>query len=162
MVLTLRPASAADAAEATEILNAIIAAGGTTAIETPLTTAEMAEWFLTPGPRVFCCTVAVHDGVIAGFQSVGRADYLPADCGEMGTYARIGHVQKGIGSALFGQTVLAARRLGLAQLNAKIRCDNTGGLAYYSSMGFDNDRPAPDVTLNSGQVVARVHKRFVL
>ncbi|WP_022702512.1 GNAT family N-acetyltransferase [Pseudorhodobacter ferrugineus] len=162
MVLILRPASTADAAEATDILNAIIALGGTTAIETPLTKAEMVEWFLMPGPRVFFCTVAVQDGVMVGFQSVGRADYLPAACGEMGTYARIGQNQKGVGSALFAETIRAARGLGLTQLNAKIRCDNTGGLAYYSRMGFGDGQPAPDVTLKSGKVIARVHKRFGL
>lgn len=162
MVLTVRPACLSDAAEAVGILNEIVAVGGTTALETPLTVAEMIEWFLVPGPRVFCCHVAMHGGVMFGFQSVGRSDNLPADCGEMGTYARIGHSQSGVGAALFAETVTAARDLGLTQLNAKIRRDNTGGLAYYSRMGFANDRPAPDATLKSGEVVGRVHKRFVL
>lgn len=162
MVLTVRPARLDDAAEAVAILNQIIARGGTTAIETPLTLEEMVTWFLVPGPHVWCCHVAMLNTAMVGFQSVGRSADLPADCGEMGTYARIGQIQKGIGRALFADTVQAARNLGLTQLNAKIRGDNTGGLAYYSRMGFANDRPAPDATLKSGTVVARVHKRFVL
>jgi len=43
-----------------------------------------------------------------------------------------------------------------------IRCDNAGGLAYYSRMGFGDDQPAAETMLKSGMKIARVHKRFVL
>ena len=162
MVLIIRPAQPSDAPEATPLLNAIIAAGGTTALETPLTEAEVVEWFLGPGPKVWCCHVAVQDGAVIGFQSVGRMARLPDAWGEMGTYAKLGQSQKGIGSALFSATKQAARDLGLTHLNALIRCDNSGGLAYYSRMGFTNDTPAAEVTLKSGQVIARVNKLLTL
>ena len=162
MVLTIRPAQAQDLPEATVMLNAIIAQGGTTAIEKPLSAPEVAEWFLIPGPRVWCCHIAEQDGVLLGFQSVGISDKLPKGWGEMGTYARIGQTQKGIGSALFAATKPAVKALGLTHLNALIRDDNSGGLAYYTRMGFADDRPAAEVTLKSGQVIARVDKRFAL
>ena len=162
MVLTIRVAQPSDCPAATVLLNAIIAAGGTTALETALTEAEVAEWFVTPGARVWCCHVALDGGALVGFQSVGRSNDLPTAWGEMGTDAQLGQAQKGVGTALFAATKTAARERGLTHLNAKIRCDNTGGLAYYSRMGFAHDRPAPDAVLKSGQVVGRVHKYFVL
>ena len=162
MVLTVRAACPGDIAAATVLLNQIIAAGGSTAIETPLTPAEVAEWFLTPGPKVWCSHVALRGDVVVGFQSVGRTDRLPAHWGEMGTYAQIGQAQAGVGTALFAVTKQAAKGLGLTHLNAMIRCDNTGGLAYYGRMGFGDDRPAPEAMLKSGKSIARVHKRFVL
>ncbi len=162
MVLTVRAARPGDLAAATVLLNQIIVVGGSTAIESPLSQAEVAEWFLTPGPQVWCSHVALRGDVVVGFQSVGRTDKLPVHWGEMGTYAQIGQAQSGVGTALFAVTKQAAKSLGLTHLNAMIRCDNTGGLAYYSRMGFGDDRPAPEATLKSGQCVARVHKRFVL
>jgi L-amino acid N-acyltransferase YncA len=162
MVLTIRPAAAADADQAATLLNAIIATGGTTAIETQLTPAEVMHWFLLPGPEVWCCHVAEQDGRIIGFQAVERSKRLPETCGEMATYAQPGHHQKGIGTALFAASSQAAKALGLTHLNALIRNDNTGGLSYYSRMGFGDDKPGADVTLKSGAVINRVNKRLSL
>ena len=161
MVLTVRPARAEDAETAAELLNAIIAQGGTTALETPLTAAETRDWFLI-GPKMWCCHVAMDGNLLVGFQSVGRYGDLGDDWGEMGTYARLGQTQKGIGAAMFEQTKRASKALGLKHLNALIRSDNLGGLAYYSRMGFGEDRPGKPATLRSGDVVARVAKRFDL
>jgi L-amino acid N-acyltransferase YncA len=162
MVLTIRPAQASDLPEAAALINEIIVKGGSTAIEVALTPDDVAEWFLTPGPRVHCGHVALCDGAVAGFQSVGRVARLPQGWGEMGTYTKLGSSQKGIGTALFNATKQAAKGLGLTYLNALIRSDNAGGLTYYTRMGFGDDRPAPDARLKSGAVIARVDKRFAL
>lgn len=162
MVLTIRAAVPGDAPAAMALLNAIIAKGGTTAMETPLSIEDVKNWFLLPGPRVWCCHVALADGTLVGFQSVGKFAALPDSWGEMGTYSALGTTQRGIGTALFAQTIIAARALGLRHLNALIRSDNAGGLAYYSRMGFGADQPGKPAALASGQVVERVAKRFDL
>ena len=143
-------------------MNAIILAGGTTAIETPLSAEEVVDWFIGPGPKVWCCHVALIGDELVGFQSVGRFDKLPVGWGEMGTYTKRGHAKTGIGSALFAATRVAARALGLTHLNALIRCDNTGGLAYYSRMGFGDDQAAAEAALKSGKQVPRISKRLAI
>lgn len=161
--LVVRDVAPGDAGELAELLNAIIAAGGTTALEDPFDAAELAEAYLT-GPDVHCCVVAVDDatGRIEGFQTLGRKPDLPGDVGDIGTFTRVGGKQRGVGTALFGATLVRARRLGLAAINATIRADNAGGLAFYDRLGFVPQSISAPLPLRDGTLVARVSKRFVL
>ena len=65
-------------------------------------------------------------------------------------------------SEFFVGPVEAARRLGYTWINATIRADNEGGLAYYQSRGFETYQIVRDVPLAGGQRVDRVKKRFDL
>ena len=159
--LQIRPATADDAGPMAKVLNAIVRTGGTTAIESLLDRADMIEWFIA-SPRVICCHVALATTALLGFQSVGRDPHLPDGWREMATFTAAGQTGKGIARALFAATVPAARRLGLHHLNAKIRADNVAGLAYYSSMGFVDDRTDVGVPLRDGRPVDRISKRFGL
>ena len=67
-----------------------------------------------------------------------------------------------IGSALFAATCAEARRLGLTGINATIRADNSGGLAFYSRQGFRDHSVRAAVPLKDGTPVDRVSKRFSL
>ena len=161
--IEIRDAARGDAAELAELLNAIIAQGGTTALEEPFTPERLAEAYLD-GPSVHCCFVAVdrETGRLEGFQCLGRYQGLPDDVGDIGTFARIDGKQRGVGSALFAATRERARRLGLAAINATIRADNVGGLAFYSKQGFQDHSVTPAVPLKDGRPVDRVSKRFRL
>jgi L-amino acid N-acyltransferase YncA len=160
--LTVRPVTDADAAELAELLNAIIARGGTTALQEPFTARRLADAYLT-GPDVICCFVAEDAaGQLLGFQTLGRYPGLPDGWGDIGTFTRVGGVQRGVGTALFAATRAEARRQGLAGLNATIRADNSGGLAFYGRMGFADHSLTPAVPLADGTLVDRVHKRFAL
>ena len=160
--LAIRPVAAPDAPALAELLNAVIAAGGTTALETPFTARSLAETYLT-GPNVHCCFVAEDDaGAVLGFQTLGRYPGLPEDIGDIATFARLGGTRRGIGSALFAATRTRAIALGLRAINATIRADNTGGLAFYSGLGFADHAVTRDMPLKDGTPVDRVHKRFVL
>lgn len=160
--LTVRPVTAADAAGLADLLNAVIAAGGTTALQEPFTPEALDAAYLT-GPNVHCCFVAEdEDGTLLGFQTLGRYPGLPEDVGDIGTFARIGGTQRGIGSALFAATSKRAAELGLSAINATIRGDNSGGLAFYTKQGFVDHDVTPGVPLKDGTPVDRVHKRFVL
>lgn len=160
-VPTIRPVAAADAAELAELLNAIIARGGTTAWETPFTPDHLRDAYLI-GPTVHCCFVADGDGVLLGFQTLGTQGFLPPEIGDIATFARVGGTQAGVGTALFAATKARARELGLAAINATIRADNTGGLAFYSRMGFIDHEVVPAVPLKDGTPVDRIRKRFLL
>ncbi|WP_164157390.1 GNAT family N-acetyltransferase [Sandarakinorhabdus rubra] len=160
-MLTIRPVAQADAAELADLLNAIIARGGTTAFETPFTPERLAHAYLT-GPSVHCCFVAEADVRLEGFQTLGTQPFLPASIGDIATFTRLGGTQRGVGTALFAATCARARELGLTAINATIRGDNTGGLAYYSRMGFIDHEVVPGVPLKDGTPVDRIRKRFQL
>lgn len=161
MTLEIRPAQSADAQAATDLLNAIIRTGGTTALQTPLSVEENTAYFLE-GPKVICCHVAVLDDQLVGFQSLGRLAELPEGWGDIATFAAKGLTGRGIGSALLAATRARALALGLHHINARIRADNTGGLTYYSRMGFVDYRVDPAVPLSDGTLVDRVIKQLVL
>ncbi len=157
----VRDTRAEDVPTLTLLLNDIIRAGGTTAIETPLTEAELAEWFVTGDPVVSSVT-AERDGLALGFQMISTYDPMPAGWADIATFVRIGTTQGGIGTALFTATCRCARAAGLTTLKATIRCDNTGGLAYYARIGFRDYDANPSFTLSDGRVVGQVHRRFDL
>jgi L-amino acid N-acyltransferase YncA len=163
MDLDIRPARSDDAPGLAELLNAIIARGGTTALEESFTPQALDAAYLT-GPDVICCFVAVEreGGRHEGFQTLGRYHGLPQDVGDIGTFARVGGTQRGIGAALFAATAAQARRLGLSAINATIRADNTGGLAFYNRMGFADLSVRAAVPLKDGTPVDRVNKRYDL
>ena len=68
----------------------------------------------------------------------------------------------GVGSALLDATTARAREIGLTAINATIRGDNTGGLTFYSRMGFIDHEIVPAVPLKDGTPVDRIRKRFAL
>ena len=160
-MLTIRPVEDGDAAELAILLNAIIARGGTTAFETPFTPDGLDQAYLT-GPTVHCCFVAEDGGPLLGFQTLGTQPFLPAEVGDIATFTRLGGTQSGVGTALFAATRERARQLGLAAINATIRADNAGGLAFYSRLGFIDHEVVPAVPLKDGTPVDRIRKRFAL
>lgn len=167
-MITTRPARRGDAVQMTALLNEIIATGGTTAHQTPLTAEKMLTHYITPKTTV-SCIVAVDDDEIIGFQSLEWPDptwhstnKLPADWADIATFARLGMAGRGIGTALFIDTLAAAKRARVATINATIRADNAGGLRYYSRAGFVDYKTAINVALKDGTLVDRVSKRFDL
>ena len=51
---------------------------------------------------------------------------------------------------------------GYVWINAEIRADNTGGLIYYQSRGFEDYGRIKDYRLDDGMVVDKVLKRYDL
>jgi L-amino acid N-acyltransferase YncA len=141
------------------LLNAIIARGGTTAMVNPVTPDDIASWIAAPA-AVF--HVAEAAGRIAGFQWIEPHDDLPPEACDIATFVQPERSGMGIGSALFAATEPAARRLGYRWINATIRADNDGGLAYYQSRGFRDWQVIRGVALRNGLVVDKVCKRYDL
>lgn len=161
---TIRPATMADAAEMAELVNEIIAIGGTTAMTQPETDADIRSWMQVGAPHCSWHVAEGADGRLMGFQVAFRNPgvTLPAEALDIGTYVRVGATQQGIGSALFAATSRAARALEAGWINATIRADNAGGLVYYSRQGFETYREVPGWAMPDGRVVGQIWKRFTL
>ena len=153
--MIVRQAAVADAAGMAALLNQIIAIGGTTAhqVAKPVPTVQ-ADY--VDGPTVLTSVVAVDQGRVSGWQSVG----LWQGHADIGTFVQPGVQARGIGAALFAMTLDLARAKGLATIHAAIRADNAPGLAYYARIGFVDTRSEPDFALADGRVVGRVFRRF--
>ncbi|MEC3861592.1 GNAT family N-acetyltransferase [Mesobacterium sp. TK19101] len=103
-----------------------------------------------------------RDGAILGFQWVAPNPDLPPDACEIATFVQTGKTGLGTGSRLFETTKSVARALGYDWISAEIRADNSGGLAYYQSRGFEDYGRRNGVVLADGLTVDKVLKRFDL
>ena len=160
--LAIRPAVDADIEGMRTLLNEIIRVGGTTAITSELSPDEMREWFVS-GEAVVSCLVAVDsDGTVIGFQSLSKSGSLPASWVDIATFASRSRQKSGVGSALFARSREVTSRRGFATINASIRVENVGGLAYYSRMGFETYLVEESDPQGHGRVFKRVHKQFTL
>lgn len=158
----IRPATLADAEAIADLLNAIIRVGGTTAYihEKP---AQAIRDMMSSAPGRSSWVVGEDaQRQLLGFQFLMPHTDLPDHVGSIATFVRIGITKSGVGSAMFEATRAAAPDLGFTEIDATIRADNTGGLAYYSSRGFTDFGVTPDVPLDDGTHVDRIHKRLVL
>ncbi len=144
-----------------EILNALIAAGGTTALTDPQTADSLLGWCAGGGPRAVW-HVAVEAGQVVGFQWIEPNAALGEDVAEIASFADPQRTGRGIGTALFAATKLAARAQGFAWINANIRSDNASGLRYYAGQGFRTYATREGVELANGLIVDKTLKRFDL
>ena len=160
--LTIRIADANDTEAMRTLLNEIIRVGGTTAITNELSCDEMREWFIAGKAFVSCFVALDSGGKIIGFQSLSTYCTLPSRWVDIATFTSRARHKSGVGSALFLRTRGAASRFGFAAINASIRVDNVGGLAYYSRMGFETYLVEDGDPQAHGRPFNRVHKRFTL
>jgi len=144
--VTVRAAREDDAGRMADILNTVIAIGGTTAHTEPFDEKRIRAAFIAP-TRGISCFVAVVDHDVVGFQALEWSDPewtgdhpLPADWAFISTYVSPSHHRRGIGHALFAHTADAARRAGVRFVDATIRAENRGGLAFYEAIGFTEYR----------------------
>jgi L-amino acid N-acyltransferase YncA len=155
--MIIRRATLSDAPQMCDILNEIIEIGGTTAYQTPREPDYFTRVIAADGAFTH---VAEIDGQITAYQWI--TPLMPPHLAQIATFARPGTVQRGIGSALFPHTQSAARAAGYKEIDATIRGDNTGGLAYYSKMGFQDVGVTKGQPLTDGTKVDRIHKIFTL
>lgn len=155
--MIIRDAVPRDAEAMVDLLNEIIAIGGTTAHQEPHAAADILHRHIA-GPNVLASVVAEVGGAVEGWQSVTRYK------GEahIGTFVRHGGQARGLGTAMFDLTCRRCRALGLSEIIASIRADNVPGLAYYARIGFTDRAQEPGWALDDGRVVGRVHRRFAL
>jgi L-amino acid N-acyltransferase YncA len=158
--LHIRRAGALDCRALAALLNEIIAIGGTTAKVELVTSDQLSTWM----EREHAVWHLAEDdtGKLLGFQYIQPHKDIPHDSTDIATFTRVGQTGLGIGSALFAATRKAAIDMGYVTIDAVIRADNEGGLAYYQSRGFETIKLLKDEKLSNGQVVDRVWKRCSL
>ena len=132
------------------ILNALIVQGSTTAHRAPFSPDQIADQFLISRFAI-SCFCALDAGQVIGFQALEwsnpdwpGADRLPPDWAIISTYVAPHRQGKGIGRALFAATRAAAETAGANRIDATIRCENAGGLAYYTRLGFTEYRESAE------------------
>ena len=151
-----------DAGPVAELINLIIAQGGTTAMTKALTRDDIIDGLAEYPGRSAWHLAEDEEGLVLGIQWIEPHDDLPPDAADIATFTQPGHTQMGIGSLLFQQTCHAAKQMGYTWINATIRADNAGGLAYYQSRGFEDYKTTRNVPLADGTVVNKISKRFDL
>ncbi len=165
MSLTVRRARDADAGPLCGLLNRIIAIGGSTAYEVPFTPDAFAAEFLSQ-PTWIACTVALIDGAPAGFQYLGRptrdAYPTPGTWAFIASFVAPGMQGRGVGRALWPETLAAAKAAGVRAIDATIRADNAGGLRFYAGLGFVDWDVIRGKPLRDGTPVDRIRKVFRL
>lgn len=160
--LIIRRAGLWDTGAMADLLNQIIATGGTTALTDPVTADDLAGWMRTGGARAIWHVAETEQGQVVGFQWIEPHPELPDDTCSIATFVQMGQTGLGIGSRLFDATRGAAMDLGYRWISALIRADNVGGLTYYQSRGFETYGRLPNAVLPDGQVVDKILKRFDL
>lgn len=160
-MITVRRAGPMDARPMAELLNEVIALGGTTAITEPVTREDLLNW-MEADPRSIWHVAEDATGQIMGFQWVDPHLKLGETVAQIASFARVGKTGLGIGSKLFDATKRAARTAGYAWINAEIRADNEGGLIYYQSRGFEDYGRIEGYVMANGKVVDKVLKRYDL
>ncbi|MCT4369697.1 GNAT family N-acetyltransferase [Yangia mangrovi] len=158
--ITVRRAGALDARPMAELLNEVIARGGTTAMTAPVSAEDLRGWMRVP--RAIWHIAEDDAGALLGFQWVEPHTRLGDSVAQIASFARVGRTGLGIGSALFEATRAACRAEGYAWINAEIRADNEGGLIYYQSRGFEDYGHIRDYRLGDGRTVDKVLKRYDL
>lgn len=146
MSLTIRPATLVDAPQMCVLLNAIIEAGGTTALREPFDTARMRADYIENPSRV-SCLIAEDDAGLLGFQLLKRESphlVVPEGWGIIATFVRIGLQGRGVGQSLFEATCAEARKAGVVAIDATIRKENTGGQRFYTKLGFVDYAERPE------------------
>lgn len=159
--VVVRRAVAGDAAAMAAILNPLIAEGTTTAMAG---VQRAADWRALAAGEVArsACFVAEVEGRVVGFQYVEPSPLAPdTDCA-IASFVAMGLGRGGIGKALFASVAPAARALGFARIGATIRADNLGGLAFYTRVGFIDDRVFRAEPLADGRPMDRIRKVFAL
>lgn len=158
----VRIATYEDVAQLRELLNEIIQVGGTTAMETPMSLEGFANHYLRSERHICCFLAEDKNGLALGFQILKHHPSLPAGWADIATFARLEPKVRGVGTALFSNSKAHAEEAGFAGINATIRADNSGGIAFYEKMGFRTYDTTKDVPLGDGTLVDRVSKKLLL
>ncbi len=160
-MIHVRTGGVQDAGPITDLLNDITMQGGSTAMVTPVDRAYITGW-ITCDPRSLWVVAEDSNGQLLGFQCVTPHAEHGENVAPIGTYARVGSTGLGVGSKMFEALKTLCRAHGYDWINAEIRADNSGGLAYYQSRGFEDYGRKPAITVDDGTIVDKLLKRYDL
>ena len=139
MVFHIRRASAADAGEIVAVLLGIASERIYSAIERPWSVEEQRSYMHSLSAREACHLAVTASGEVIGYQSFDL--YSPmlssmAHVGELGTFLIPGWRRRGVGQALFRETLTFARLSGYRKMVVQVRASNTSAQSFYAHLGF--------------------------
>ena len=157
MSIEIRQARPTDAKALSDLLNVIIEAGGTTGHRNPFDAERMLHHYIQP-ERGIGCTVAEDGDLVLGFQSTvwtspGDAP-IPANWAIIASFVSAKAQGRGVGRLMFQTTMARAKASGVIAIDATIRKENTGGIAYYGRMGFSDYRSSQNTISKKLTLVA--------
>ncbi len=162
MDLSIVPAQIGHSEVLCRVLNEIVEIGGTTAIEELLVPTQFSEWFITGSSVVSCAVATLATGEPVAFQSLSTHFVTEPEWVDIGTFAKPGLQTRGAGRLMFDYSRALARSRGFKFINAQIRADNLGGLAFYTKLGFVDYDVKRGVPLKDGTPMDRICKRYDL
>ena len=135
--LTIRDATATDAAAIAAIYNQGIADQIATLETEERTPEERVQWLATRGPR-HPVLVAERDGTVAGWGSLNQFNSRKAYdfVADFSVYVEREWRGKGVGSALLRALTARAKQLGYHKMVLSAFPWNTAGMALYQKYGF--------------------------
>jgi L-amino acid N-acyltransferase YncA len=140
-MIRIRPIRVEDAEGVINVLNPLVQAGESTALDRVFTTDEERIFISAfPARGIFNVAERTEDELIVGIQNVEPfASYTGAfaHVGVIGTYVASTAHRQGIGRLLFEATRLIAKDKGYEKFFAFVRADNVAGLAFYKGIGFE-------------------------
>lgn len=123
-MIHLRAAGRLDVGPMVDLLNEIIAIGGTTAMTEPLTREVLASWMYADA-RSYWHLAETDFGDLMGFQWVDPHHSIGNYVAQIGTFTRVGQTGTGVGTALMNAMKRQCRALGYEWINSEIRADKT-------------------------------------
>ncbi len=154
--MAIRSARPDDAPGIIAVLNPIIAAGGLTIMDQPLTLEDQRAFMRRfPERGVFNVALDQRSGTVLGLQSIEpfvESDDWPDHC-EISTFIALDSLRRGIGRAITAQTLIEARAKDHRRILAHVRCDNPRALAFYQRIGFARIGHAVHHASGSGHAV---------
>lgn len=138
--IVVRRATLDDAAGVAAVLNAVIAGGRHSLLDTPFTVAAERDFMAALPARAFLHVAEAPGAGVVGFQTVEPWSRFATTAFEhvatMGTYVAEGSRRRGIGRRLAEASFAAARELGYTKICTDVRADNLDSLAFHIALGF--------------------------
>ena len=133
-------ATAKDGSEIARVLNSVIAEGGFTASDKPVTAESESAFIAGFGPRA-AIFVAEVDGAIQAFQTLEPFSEFHRSMdhvGIAGTQVSKEFRGQGIGSSLWDATSQFARKQGYEKIIIYVRSGNKPAMQFYRKLGFQD------------------------
>ena len=136
--IIIRPAGRADLGEINAIFNHYVVHSSCSWTTTPWSEAERKTWYDGHG-EAMPVLVAERDGRVVGWAALSsfRAAYTLAGTLEDSVYVHHEFHRQGIGSALLGELIQAARGKGHRSILANISADQEASIRLHERFGFE-------------------------
>jgi L-amino acid N-acyltransferase YncA len=138
--ITVRRGTPEDGADVARVLNEVIAEGGLTAADVPVTAESETAFVASLAPRG-ALFVAEEAGRVVGFQTVepwSRFGTSMDHVASAGTQVSAAARGRGVGRALWAETRRFARAQGFEKVIVQVRSGNARALRFYRGLGFSD------------------------